>query len=363
MSSNRVNQLLMNNRVIVFAGSGGVGKTTTAAALAAHGAQLGKRVVVITIDPAKRLADALGMSGSLTNEPSRIEITAAGELWATMLDTRTTFDALIHRYSSTKEQAERIITNRFYKNISGALSGTQEYMAAEKLYDLYSDPRFDVVIVDTPPTRQALDFLSAPARLTRFINHPLYRVLIAPASAGMKVIGTLTQPVLRTISKVIGTQALDDTVEFFQAFQGLDVGFRDRADAVAKVLRDTFTQYILVSTPQPDAMNETLFFVDALRAENIEPALLLLNRMQPKFVDQEPVDTRSLTPDLLVPLQENLAECIQRTNSQEAVAQQFSKSAPKVPVVRIPFSTALLDEPEKTLETLCSLGALMASAD
>lgn len=363
MSVSKVNQLLTENRVIIFAGSGGVGKTTTAAALAAHGAQLGKRVVVITIDPAKRLADALGVGGTLTNEPSRIELSAPGELWATMLDTRTTFDALIHRYSPTPEQAERIIANRFYQNISGALSGTQEYMAAEKLYDLYNDARFDLVIVDTPPTRQALDFLSAPARLTRFIDHPLYRILIVPANAGMKVISTIAQPVVRTISKVIGTQALEDTVEFFQAFQGLDTGFRDRAVAVEKVLHDSLTQYVLVSTPQPDAVSEAQFFADTLRKQEIEPALLIVNRMQPRFTDDGTVDTSSIDSADLAPLEENLARLLRLADAQEAVAQKFSATAPQIPVVRAPFSAALLDEPEKTLVTLCSLGALLARAD
>jgi len=363
MSGIQVNQLLTDNRVIIFAGSGGVGKTTTAAALAAHGAQLGKRVVVITIDPAKRLADALGVGGTLTNEPSRIDLSAPGELWATMLDTRTTFDALIHRYSPTPEQATRIIANRFYQNISGALSGTQEYMAAEKLYDLYNDSRFDLVVVDTPPTRQALNFLSAPARLTRFIEHPLYRILIAPANAGMKVISTITQPVVRLISKVIGAQALEDTVEFFQAFQGLDTGFGERAGAVEKVLHDTLTQYILVSTPQPDAIGEAQFFADTLRKQNIQPALLVLNRVQPRFADNELVDTQSIAAEDLALLEENLAHFHRLADAQDEAAQIFIGSEAQMPVVRAPFSAALLDDPEKTLETLCSLGALMARAD
>jgi len=363
MSASQVNQLLTENRVIVFAGSGGVGKTTTAAALAAHGAQLGKRVVVITIDPAKRLADALGVGGTLTNEPSRIELSASGELWATMLDTRTTFDALIHRYSPTPEQADRIIANRFYQNIAGSLSGTQEYMAAEKLYDLYNDPRFDLVVVDTPPTRQALDFLSAPARLTRFIDHPLYRILIAPANAGLKVISTLTQPVVRLISKVIGAQALEDTVEFFQAFQGLDAGFRDRAVAVETVLHDKRTQYVLVSTAQTDAISEACFFTDTLRKQKIEPALLILNRMQPRFTDHGLVDTPSIDSSDLALLEENLAHFHRLADAQDESAQVFTHSAPEIHIARAPFSAALLDDQEKTLVTLCSLGALLARAD
>jgi anion-transporting ArsA/GET3 family ATPase len=236
-------------------------------------------------------------------------------------------------------------------------------MAAEKLYDLYNDPRFDLVVVDTPPTRQALDFLSAPARLTRFIDHPLYRILIAPANAGLKVISTLTQPVVRTISKVIGTQALEDTVEFFQAFQGLDAGFRDRAVAVEKVLRDTLTQYVLVSTAQTDAISETQFFTDTLRKQNIEPALLILNRMQPRFADDGLIDTQSIDTADLAFLEENLAHFHRLADAQEESAQVFTHSAPEIPIARAPFSAALLDNQEKTLETLCSLGALLAHAD
>ena len=219
-------------------------------------------------------------------------------------------------------------------------------MAAEKLYDLYNDSRFDLVVVDTPPTRQALNFLSAPARLTRFIEHPLYRILIAPANAGMKVISTLTQPVVRLISKVIGAQALEDTVEFFQAFQGLDSGFGERAAAVEKVLHDTLTQYFLVSTPQPDAIGEAQFFADTLRKQNIQPALLVLNRVQPRFTNNELVDTQSIAAEDLALLQENLAHFHRLADAQDEAAQIFIGSEAQIPVVRAPFSAALLDDPD-----------------
>ncbi|MGZ4716158.1 MAG: ArsA family ATPase, partial [Acidimicrobiales bacterium] len=168
-------RLVTEQEVIVCTGSGGVGKTTTAAVIALEGARQGRRTCVVTIDPAKRLADALGLE-SLSNTPSRIDGPWEGELWALMLDTKTTFDDLVIENAETREQADGILENRFYRNISGALSGTQEYMAMEKLYELHDERHFDLVVVDTPLTRNALDFLEAPRRLTRFLDHRLYRV-------------------------------------------------------------------------------------------------------------------------------------------------------------------------------------------
>jgi anion-transporting ArsA/GET3 family ATPase len=168
---------------------------------------------------------------------------------------------------------------------------------------------------------------------------------------------------VRIISKVIGTQALEDTVEFFQAFQGLDSGFGERAAAVEKVLHDTLTQYVLVSTPQPDAIGETQFFADTLRKQKIEPALLILNRVQPRFADNALVDTQSIAAQDLTLLEKNLAHFHRLADAQDEAAQIFTASEAQTPVVRAPFSAALLDNPEKTLETLCSLGALMARAD
>ena len=174
--------VLRDSSIVLCCGTGGVGKTTTAASIAMHGARSGRRSVVVTIDPAKRLADALGLEG-LTNTPSQIDGDWSGELWALMLDTKTTFDELVARNATDAAQVERILGNRFYRNISGRLSGTQEYMAMEKLYELHEESRFDLVVVDTPPTRNALDFLDAPRRLTRFLDHRLYRILMTPGRA------------------------------------------------------------------------------------------------------------------------------------------------------------------------------------
>ena len=193
-----------------------------------EGARQGRRTAVVTIDPAKRLADALGLEG-LTNEPGRIEGDWPGELYALMLDTKSTFDDLVTKYAETPDQAERILENRFYKNISSALSATQEFMAMEKLYELHVESDFDLVVVDTPPTRNALDFLDAPGTLTRFLDHPLYKVVMAPTRGVLKVASVATQAFLRTVAKVVGSEVIEDAIAFFQAFQGMEEGFRSRA--------------------------------------------------------------------------------------------------------------------------------------
>lgn len=268
--------------VVVCAGSGGVGKTTAAAAMALAAAQAGRRVVVVTIDPAKRLADALGLGATgLDNAPRRIDGPWAGELWAAMLDTRATFDGLIARYAAD-EQAERILANPFYRNMADALSGTQEYMAAEKLYELHGDDRFDLVVIDTPPTRNALDFLQAPQTLTRFLDHRLYRMLMAPTRRMTRAVGAATSAFVRTTSKVVGASVVDDAVEFFRAFDGLEEGFRDRAHDVAALFTEPGTAFVLVTAPRREAVDEATWFAARLHDDGINVDGLVVNRMQPR---------------------------------------------------------------------------------
>lgn len=361
--TNRFDRLLRESKVIVCAGSGGVGKTTTSAALSVRAAQIGLRVALVTIDPAKRLADALGLSNGLTNEPTRIAVDSPstdGELWAMMLDTRTTFDQLIARYSPNAEQAERIKSNLFYRNISGALSGTQEYMAAEKLYELHKDPRFDLVVVDTPPTRQALDFLSAPARLNRFIDHPLYRIVIAPTNVGLKAVNAMTQPVLKTIARVVGAQALEDALAFFRAFQGLDVGFHERAKEVDIVLHERTTRYVVITSAQPEPVGEASFFVDELTKQGVTPTCLVANRLQPRFA--RPSGT---TPDAHVPadLVTNLDTLEAEADHEEAQIRALTERHPFVPVVRLAALPELVDPHHDTLAALGRLGSMLELPD
>ena len=278
-------QVVSDSRIIVCCGSGGVGKTTTAAALAVQAATSGRKVVLITIDPAKRLADALGLSG-LTNDPAEIETSGRGQLWAMMLDARATFDNVIRQQARSEEQVRRILDNPFYNNIASRLSGSQEYMAAEKLFELFNDSRFDLVVVDTPPTREALDFLDAPQKLMNFFDHRVYRWLVAPARGGLKVLNLAAQPILRTLGRVIGADVLTDAVGFFQAFEGIENGFRQRAEAVQSLLKSPVTKYVVVSTPRQDTVSEAIYFSNQLDDAGIAVTGIILNRLQPTFGEE-----------------------------------------------------------------------------
>jgi anion-transporting ArsA/GET3 family ATPase len=283
--------------VIICCGSGGVGKTTIAAVIGLELARLGHRAVVVTIDPAKRLADALGVTGELGNEPTRLDVGGdrhgdgdgdgdgdiSGELWAAMLDPAATFDDLVRQTAPNPEQAERILVNPFYRNIAGALSGTQEYMAAERLYALHGDPRFDIVIVDTPPSRHALDFLEAPGTLARFLDHPVFKLLMMPARRGLGVFNAMAQPVLRSIGKVVGGDVLADAIAFFQAFDGMESGFRDRAGSVMALLHSDASKYVLVASPKRDTVEEAQYFAGRLHDASLRVNALIVNRSTPVF--------------------------------------------------------------------------------
>ncbi len=274
--------VVRDSRIIVCCGSGGVGKTTSAAALALAAAETGRNVVLITIDPAKRLADALGLQG-LTNDPSPIAINGSGRLWAMMLDARATFDAVIRQQARDEGQVRRILENPFYDNVASKLSGSQEYMAAEKLYELSTDERFDLVVVDTPPTREALDFLEAPQKLMNFLDHRVYRWLIAPARSGLKIVNIAAQPILRTIGRVIGADVLADAINFFQAFEGIEDGFRVRAHAVQSLLASEVTKYVVVASPRRDTVDEALYFIRHLESTGMSVTGVIVNRLQPHF--------------------------------------------------------------------------------
>jgi anion-transporting ArsA/GET3 family ATPase len=274
--------LLRERSIIICCGSGGAGKTTTSAAVALAGALEGRKACVVTIDPARRLADALGI-GSLTNEPKRIDGPWPGELSAVMLDAKRTFDDLVERYSADQEQADRILNNRLYRNLTSALSGTQEYMAAEKLYELNASGDFDLVVVDTPPTRNALDFLDAPGRLTRFLENRVFRLLLMPTRASLRALTMATQALLRTISKVAGSEIVEDAMAFFRAFDGMEEGFRDRARGVEALLADPGTAFVLVAAPRRDSVAEAGYFADRLAVAHQPVAALIVNRLHPDF--------------------------------------------------------------------------------
>jgi len=337
---NELRSLIESADIIVTAGSGGVGKTTTAAVLALEGAMHGRRAVVVTIDPAKRLADALGLEG-LSNTPFQIAGEWPGELWAMMLDTKSTFDDLVTRHSTDPQQAERILANRFYKNISGALSGTQEYMAMEKLYELHNAGQFDLVVVDTPPTRHALDFIDAPRRLTRFLDHRLYRILMTPTRGIMKAANVAAQAFVRTLSKVVGAEVIDDAITFFTAFSGMEEGFKHRATTVFELLASERTAFVLVASPRRDTVEEADFFARRLGEAGISVKALIVNRMHPRFGDGLAEATRERAHTLegseLGGLYANLADFrLVASREEEHLAGLAERVAP-APVLRVPF--------------------------
>jgi anion-transporting ArsA/GET3 family ATPase len=298
--------LVERRHIVICCGTGGVGKTTTAATLAIEGARRGRGTVVVTIDPAKRLANTLGIA-HLSNTAHEIPrerwdpdgtAPAVGRLHALMLDTKTTFDQLVQKYAVNEEQSERILENGFYRNIAGALSGTQEYMAMEKLYELHDSGGFDLIVVDTPPTRHALDFLDAPRRLTRMLDNRVFRLLMVPTRTTLRVGSIAAQAFLRTISRVVGTEPVDDVVSFFRSFEGMEQGFRDRAALVMDLLSAQETAFVLVTSPRRDAVEEAEFFAARLADGQFSVDALVVNRVHPHYCDIDPETLRSRADEL-----------------------------------------------------------------
>jgi anion-transporting ArsA/GET3 family ATPase len=261
-------ELLEGKRVCICAGSGGVGKTTTSAAIAAGMAARGLRVAVLTIDPARRLADSLGLP-ELGNEERRVDPalfeaagidTNGGELWAMMLDAKETFDEVVRRHAPDEETRERILSNRIYQQLSNALAGSQEFMAMEKLFEIHAEDRYDLLVLDTPPSRNALDFLDAPKRLTQFIEGRALQVFMKPAGVGMRVFGRGASMMFGVLSRITGVDLLEDLSEFFQAFSGMAEGFRERARRVTELLSDDETSFLVVCGPQGEPISEAVYF-------------------------------------------------------------------------------------------------------
>jgi anion-transporting ArsA/GET3 family ATPase len=262
-----VDEILEQKGVCICAGSGGVGKTTTSAAIAAGMAARGARVCVLTIDPAKRLADSLGLE-ELGNEARRVDpalfeqqgIEMEGELWAMMLDAKATFDELVRRHAPDEESRERVLQNRIYQQISNALAGSQEYMAMEKLFELHSEGRFDLLVLDTPPSRDALDFLDAPRRLTQFIEGRSLRIFMKPSGFAAKVAGRGASMVISVLKRIVGFDLLSELSEFFTAMSGMVDGFQERAKRVNELLAHADTTFIVVCGPQGEPISEAVYF-------------------------------------------------------------------------------------------------------
>ncbi len=272
-------------RIIVCCGSGGVGKTTTAAALGLRAAERGRHVVVLTVDPARRLAQSMGLS-SLDNTPRPVPGAAAeaagGSLHAMMLDMKRTFDEIVEGHSDP-DRAAQILANPFYQSLSSSFAGTQEYMAMEKLGQLRQADEWDLIVVDTPPSRSALDFLDAPQRLGRFLDGRLIRLLTAPTKAGgrayLKFVTAGFTMVTSVITKVIGAQMLRDVQTFVAAFDTMFGGFRERAEDTYRLLQAPGTAFLVIATPEPDALREASYFVDRLSSDQMPLAGLIVNRV------------------------------------------------------------------------------------
>ena len=285
--------LLDSRRIILSVGCGGVGKTTTTAALGLAAAKRGKRVLCLTIDPARRLAQSLGLE-SLGTEPRTIDPAllagvgaAAGSLTVMRVDTKTTFDGLVTQLAPDAERRDRILGNVLYRYISTSLAGTQEYMAMEKVYSLRSDPRYDVLFVDTPPTANALDFLDAPERLVGAIDSPAIRWFVeAFESSGkfsLNLVAKSTGVLLKGVSKVTGSGFLEQVAVFISEMNALFGGWRKRANEVSAALRAKDVAYVLVTTPDPLAIREVTYFAERLRSEGMRPDAFVVNRVHPPF--------------------------------------------------------------------------------
>ncbi len=365
---------LLNNqatRVMVCCGAGGVGKTTMAAALALRAAERGRSVVVLTIDPARRLAQALGLP-ELTNNPrlvaptEQIEV-AGGQLHAMMLDMRRTFDEMVQAHASP-ERATHILTNPFYQAISSSFSGTQEYMAMEKLGQLVAAGKWDLVVVDTPPSRSALDFLDAPQRLSAFLDGRMIRLLSGPARAGSRSVRRLVGAgfglFTRTISTILGGQMVADASAFVQAFDTMFGGFRERATTTYELLRARGTAFVVIATPETDALREAAYFVDRLVTESMPLAGLVLNRTHPVLADLPAARAETVADALERTSNAPLAAAVLRLHAdrvalagrERRLLARFRKAHPTVPVITVPALAADVHD----LPALRGIGKLLA---
>ena len=282
-----VARALARRRILVVCGAGGVGKTTLAAALALQAAREGRRVLACTIDPSRRLATSLGL-GQLSGRPRAIEIRrldpgASGSLHAMILDVQSTFDALVARHAPDAAARQRILGNRFYRHVSAALAGSHEYMAMEKLLELSADRRYDLVVLDTPPTRHALDFLEAPDRLLSFLDASVLRWFLRPYFAAgrltLKVAGRTGALLAQLADRVLGLQFLTDLSEFFLAFESLYAGFKERAARVYALLREPSSGFLLVAGPTPSSLEEAVYFHRRLAEKGMPFVAFLVNRV------------------------------------------------------------------------------------
>ncbi|MCC6850193.1 MAG: ArsA family ATPase [Deltaproteobacteria bacterium] len=346
----RIVELLQRRRLLVCVGSGGVGKTTTAAALGVAAARHGRRTAVLTIDPARRLRDALGIS-ALGGAPHRVPLgrrPPGGSLDAMVLDTKRTFDELIERYAPTRAAAERVFTNRIYESVSTALAGAQEYMAMERLHALAGSGDYDLLVVDTPPTQHALDFLEAPERLIALLTSRAAAILQNPsvilAREGSRLAQAALGAVLRGLERFTGFELLRDVAEFVGGLEEFSAGFHERAASVARFLRAPETAFVLVTTPESARVAETLAFHRELVRAGLPFAGFVVNRALPPglldlppFPDVEGADGADLALGRkLVTLHRRFTALVR---AERAEIERLRSAAPDALAVEVPLTT------------------------
>ncbi|HZS35726.1 MAG TPA: ArsA-related P-loop ATPase [Polyangia bacterium] len=364
MSAETLARLVAERRILVCVGSGGVGKTTTAASLGLAGARAGKRTLVLTIDPAKRLANALGLE-ALGHEEVRVPdekvalggAPVAGTLHAMMLDQKRAFDEIVQRYSSDEGQRDRIFQNRIYHEISSRLAGSHEYAAMAKLYEIASENRYDLIILDTPPTANALDFLDAPERVTAAIDSPAIQWLVKPyLQAGrfsLKAVGMGAAFVLRRLARFVGSAFLEDMARFFVEFNTVLGGFRERAREVSAILRKSDVGFVLVSSAEPMSVDEAIFFYERLMSSAMPLGGFVVNRVhatRPTAIGREELirrltarpELRGYPPDDVVQVASDLDRTWREFQAlaeidRREVARLRQVSGGRVPLVEVPF--------------------------
>jgi anion-transporting ArsA/GET3 family ATPase len=331
-----VGELLEGKKICICAGSGGVGKTTTSAAIAMGMAAGGKKVAVLTIDPAKRLANSLGLH-ELGNEeclvaPERFAeqgIEIKGELWAMMLDAKRTFDELIERHAPDQQTRDRVLSNRVYQEVSNAMAGSQEYMAMEKLYELYQEDRYDLLVLDTPPTRHALDFIDAPERMTRFIEGKSLQFFLKPGRLGMRFIGRSGGAVFAVLKRITGIDLLQDLAEFFQSFGDMAKGFSERAQRVNELLGHRQTTFVLVTAPEREPMDEAIYFWRRLVEGQLPFGGVVVNKVHHDYLqwaeDAEGLDSADALDQLVGELERSLDGSKDRAELAAKVHENFRR--------------------------------------
>ncbi len=358
-------------KIIICCGSGGVGKTTTSAAVAVRAAEAGRKVVVLTIDPARRLAQSLGVV-ELDNTPRPVrggedglDLSAGGSLDAMMLDMKRTFDDVVVAHS-TPEKADAILQNPFYEALSSSFAGTQEYMAMERLGQLHEQGHWDLIVVDTPPARSALDFLDAPEHLSSLLDGRFIRLLLAPARGPLRLMSVGFNLVSGAMNKVLGSQIITDVQTFVTACEALFGGFRARADVTFKLLSSRQTTFLVVATPQPDALREAAYFVDRLSEERMPLSGVVVNRVHESALDVSAERALSLAEDLdpaAVPLEVEAlrrhADLSRLIEAETRLLDRFTASRPMIAVSRVQS----LPSDVTDLASLRRIGVLLAEKD